>query len=81
MVAEESSLNAPDESTEYIHSQEDDLTKISIPLFGELAIKLAVATLAELAHPIVGPSDPLNPDIFLGARRNHRVQPLADQRR
>ena len=34
MVAEESSLDAPDESTEYIHSQEDDLTKISIPLLG-----------------------------------------------
>ncbi len=64
MVAEESSLDAPDESTEYIHSQEDDLTKISIPLLGELAIKLAVATLAELARPIVGASDPLNPDIF-----------------
>ena len=54
----------PDESTEYIHSQEDDLTKISIPLLGELAIKLAVATLAELAHPIVGSGDPLYPDIF-----------------
>ena len=64
MVAEESSLDAPDESTEYIHSQEDDLTKISIPLLGELAIKLAVATLAELAHPIVGSDDSLNPDIF-----------------
>ena len=64
MVAEESSLDAPDESTEYIHSQEDDLTKISIPLLGELAIKLAVATLAELARPIVGSSTPLNPDIF-----------------
>ena len=64
MVAEESSLDAPDESTEYIHSQEDNLTKISIPLLGELAIRLAVATLAELARPIVGPSDPLNPDIF-----------------
>ena len=64
MVAEESSLDAPDESTEYIHSQEDDLTKISIPLLGELAIKLAVATLAELAHPIVGSGDPLYPDIF-----------------
>ena len=64
MVAEESSLDAPDESTEYIHSQEDDLTKISIPLLGELAIKLAVATLSELARPIVGSSEPLNPDIF-----------------
>ena len=64
MVSEESSLDAPDESTEYIHSQEDDLTKISIPLLGELAIKLAVATLAELARPIVGSGDPLNPDIF-----------------
>ena len=64
MVAEESSLDAPDESTEYIHSQEDDLTKISIPLLGELAIKLAVATLAELARPIVGSGGPLNPDIF-----------------
>ena len=64
MVSEESSLNEPDESTEYIHSQEDDLTKISIPLLGELAIKLAVATLAELARPIVGSSTPLNPDIF-----------------
>jgi len=64
MVAEESSLDAPDESTEYIHSQEDDLTKISIPLLGELAIKLAVATLAELARPIVGSDPPLNPDIF-----------------
>ena len=64
MVAEESSLDAPDESTAYIHSQEDDLTKISIPLFGELAIKLAVATLAELAHPIVGSGDLLYPDIF-----------------
>ena len=64
MVSEESSLNAPDESTEYIHSQEDDLTKISIPLLGELAIKLAVATLAELARPIVGSGDLLNPDIF-----------------
>ena len=64
MVAEESSLDAPDESTEYIHSQEDDLTKISIPLLGELAIKLAVATLAELAQPIVGSSGPPNPDIF-----------------
>lgn len=64
MVAEESSLDAPDESTEYIHSQEDDLTKISIPLLGELAIKLAVATLAELARPMVGSSEPLNPDIF-----------------
>ena len=64
MVSEESSLNAPDESTEYIHSQEDDLTKISIPLLGELAIKLAVATLAELARPIVGSGAPLNPDIF-----------------
>ena len=64
MVAEESSLDAPDESTAYIHSQEDDLTKISIPLLGELAIKLAVATLAELARPIVGTGDPLNPDIF-----------------
>ena len=64
MVAEESSLDAPDESTEYIHSQEDDLTKISIPLLGELAIKLAVATLAELARPIVGSTPPVNPDIF-----------------
>ena len=64
MVAEESSLDAPDESTAYIHSQEDDLTKISIPLLGELAIKLAVATLAELARPIVGLVPPLNPDIF-----------------
>ena len=64
MVSEESSLDAPDESTAYIHSQEDDLTKISIPLLGELAIKLAVATLAELARPIVGTGDPLNPDIF-----------------
>ena len=64
MVSEESSLDAPDESTEYIHSQEDDLTKISIPLLGELAIKLAVATLAELARPIVGSSTPLNPDLF-----------------
>ena len=64
MVAEESSLDAPDESTAYIHSQEDDLTKISIPLLGELAIKLAVATLAELARPIVGSVPPLNPDIF-----------------
>ena len=64
MVAEESSLDAPDESTEYIHSQEDNLTKISIPLLGELAIKLAVATLAELARPIVGSSPPPNPDIF-----------------
>ena len=64
MVSEESSLNEPDESTEYIHSQEDDLTKISIPLLGELAIKLAVATLSELARPIVGSVDPLNPDIL-----------------
>ena len=64
MVAEESSLDAPDESTAYIHSQEDDLTKISIPLLGELAIKLAVATLAELARPIVGSAPSLNPDIF-----------------
>ncbi len=64
MVSEESSLDAPDESTAYIHSQEDDLTKISIPLLGELAIKLAVATLAELAQPIVGSSGPSNPDIF-----------------
>ena len=64
MVAEESSLDAPDESTAYIHSQEDDLTKISIPLLGELAIKLAVATLAELAQPIVGSSPSPNPDIF-----------------
>ena len=69
MVAEESSLDAPDESTEYIHSQADDLTKISIPLLGELAIKLAVATLAELAHPIVGSSSPLNPDIFWESER------------
>ena len=64
MVSEESSLDAPDESTEYIHSQEDDLTKLSIPLLGELAIKLAIATLAELARPIVESSAPLNPDIF-----------------
>ena len=64
MVAEESSLDAPDEPTAYIHSQEDDLTKLSIPLLGELAIKLAVATLAELARPIVGSGDLLNPDIF-----------------
>lgn len=64
MVAEESSLDAPDESTEYIHSQEDDLTKISIPLLGELAIKLAVATLGELARPIVPSGALLNPDIF-----------------
>ncbi len=64
MVAEESSLDAPDEPTAYIHSQEDDLTKISIPLLGELAIKLAVATLAELARPIVSSGAPLNPDIF-----------------
>ena len=64
MVAEESSLDAPDESTAYIHSQEDDLTKTSIPLLGELAIKLAVATLAELAQPIVGSSSRPNPDIF-----------------
>ena len=64
MVSEESSLDAPDESTEYIHSQEDDLTKISIPLLGELAIKLAVATIAELARPIIGSGDPLNPDLF-----------------
>ena len=40
------------------------MTKISIPLLGELAIKLAVATLAELARPIVGSGAPLNPDIF-----------------
>ena len=69
MVAEESSLDAPDESTAYIHSQEDDLTKISIPLLGELAIKLAVATLAELARPIVGSSPSLNPDIFWESER------------
>ena len=64
MVAEESSFDAP-ESTAYIHSQADTLEKITLPL-GELAIKLAVATLSELARPLV-PSeapDAVAPDIF-----------------
>ncbi len=65
MVAEESSLDAPEESTAYIHGPEDDLSKISRPLLGELAIQLATATLAELARPIVAPD---NVDIFWESR-------------
>ena len=66
MVAEESSLDAPEESIDYIHSQEDNLDKISRPLFGEIAIKLGVATLSELARPINRPGEPdeSRPDIF-----------------
>ena len=66
MVAEESSLDAPDESIDYIHSQEDNLAKISRPFFGEIAIKLGVATLSELARPINRPGEPdeTRPDIF-----------------
>ena len=66
MVSEGSSLDAPEESVDYIHSQEDSLAKISRPLLGELAIKLAVATLAELALPIIQPgdADERRPDIF-----------------
>ena len=48
MVAEESTFNAP-ESTDYIHSEIDTLDQITLPL-GKLAVELAVATLAELAH-------------------------------
>lgn len=64
MVAEESSFDAL-ESTEYIHSQADTLEKITLPL-GELAIKLAVATLSELARPMATPeaADAVAPDIF-----------------
>jgi hypothetical protein len=66
MVAEEASLEAPEESTAYIHSHEDTLAKISRPLLGELSIKLAVATLAELARPIANPTEvtQVQPDIF-----------------
>ena len=64
MVAEESSFDAP-ESTAYIHSQADTLEKITLPL-GELALKLAIATLSELARPITIPeaADAVAPDIF-----------------
>ena len=64
MVAEESTFDAP-ESTAYIHSQADTLEKITLPL-GELAIKLAIATLSELARPITIPDavDAVAPDIF-----------------
>ena len=55
MVAEEASLDPP-ESTAYIHSEIDTLNKITLPL-GELAIQLAVATLAELALPISEPGE------------------------
>lgn len=66
MISEESSLDSPEESIDYIHSQEDNLDKISRPLFGEIAIKLGVATLAELARPIKRPgeADELRPDIY-----------------
>ncbi|MCH8291176.1 M20/M25/M40 family metallo-hydrolase [Candidatus Poribacteria bacterium] len=64
MVAEESSFNAP-ESTDYVHSEADTLAKITPPL-GELAVKLAVATLSELARPITTPdqTDQVAPDIL-----------------
>ena len=49
-LSEESSLTNPTESIEYIHSEFDVLNVITVPL-GELALKLTVATIAELAGP------------------------------
>ena len=49
-VSEESSLTDPTESIEYIHSEFDVLDMITVPL-GMLALKLTVATVAELAGP------------------------------
>jgi hypothetical protein len=65
MVSEESTFEVQEESTAYIHSQEDTLAKITVPI-GELAIQLATATIAELARPIVQPTDVTQPapDIF-----------------
>ncbi|MCZ6676579.1 MAG: M28 family peptidase [Candidatus Poribacteria bacterium] len=65
MVSEESSFEVQEESTEYVHSEEDTLAKITLPL-GAPAVKLAVATLAELARPITPTSveEQTNPDIF-----------------
>jgi hypothetical protein len=59
MVSEESSLDPP-EPKDYIHGPEDTLDQITLPL-GERAVKLAVATLAELARPI---SIEVAPDLF-----------------
>ena len=41
-----------------ISQPRDDLTKISIPLLGELAIKLAERALPNLLVPIVGQAHP-----------------------
>ena len=49
-VSEESSLTDPTESIEYIHSEFDVLNMVTVPL-GVLALKLTVATVAELAGP------------------------------
>ena len=77
MVSEESSLNMPEESTAYIHSEDDNLAKISHPRLGELAIKLAVATLAELARPIMRPGNTgeIRPDISWESREIHLSNP------
>ncbi len=64
MIAEESTFDAP-ESTDYIHSEEDTLEKIT-PRLGQVAVQLAVGTLAELAGPMLGPDQAINgaPDIY-----------------
>jgi len=76
MVSEESSFDSP-ESTAYIHGQEDTLTKITLPL-GELAVKLAVATLSELARPLPasGSSEQTYPDIFWESREFSVSNPM-----
>ncbi len=62
MVAGESSFEGP-EWPEYTHSDEDTLDKLSLPL-GERAIRLALATLAELSDPLDTASPDL-PDVVL----------------
>jgi hypothetical protein len=64
MVSEESSMDSPD-WPQFTHSDQDTPDKINIHL-GERAIQLAVATLAELADPIISlEADNLNPDIIV----------------
>ncbi|MBM3235291.1 M20/M25/M40 family metallo-hydrolase [Candidatus Poribacteria bacterium] len=64
MVSEESSMDSPD-WPQFTHSDQDTLDKINLRL-GERAIQLAVATLAELADPIISlEADDLNPDIIV----------------
>ena len=79
MVAEESTFGAP-ESTDYIHSEADTLEKITLPL-GQLAVQLAVATLAELAVPIPAPGEPGagTPDILWEPAEISISQPIASK--